>query len=55
MKNYIVGKDTILINYLIEELKYSHKEAKKKLADNQILVNNKKITHYNFKILNIIF
>lgn len=50
MKNYIVGKDTILINYLIEELKYSHKEAKKKLANNQILVNNKKITQYNYNL-----
>ena len=50
MKNYIVNKDTILINYLIEELKYSHKEAKKKLANNQILVNNKKITQYNYNL-----
>lgn len=52
MQKYIIKKETILIDYLINDLKYAHKEAKKKLTNEQILVNNKKITQYNFKLKN---
>lgn len=48
MKSYIINNEIILIDYLINELKYSHKEAKKKLANEQVSVNNTIITKYNY-------
>lgn len=50
LKNYNVNNEDILINYLVKNLHYSHKEAKKKLTNGQIVVNQKKITQYNFKL-----
>lgn len=50
MKNYTVLEECILIDFLKEELKYSHKEAKKKLMNGQIIINNKVITKYNFPL-----
>ena len=48
MKNYIIEKEISLIDYLINVLNYSHKEAKKKLSNEQILINNKVVTKYNY-------
>lgn len=48
MKNYIIEKEINLIDYLINVLNYSHKEAKKKLSNEQILINNKVVTKYNY-------
>ena len=50
VKNYYINKEYILIEYLMNDLKYSHKEAKKKLTNGNILVNQKKVTQYNFKL-----
>ena len=48
MKSYIINNEIFLIDYLINELKYSHKEAKKKLVNNQVSVNDTIITKYNY-------
>lgn len=48
VQNYSINKEDILINYLMSDLKYTHKEAKKKLANGQVFVNQKQITQYNF-------
>lgn len=48
MIKYIIKKEIILIDYLINELKYSHKDAKKKLSNEQISVNNNVITNYDY-------
>lgn len=50
MQKYVVNNDDILINYLINILKYTRKEAKKKLVNRQVFVNQKQITQYNFKL-----
>lgn len=50
VQNYIVNNEDILIDYLINNLKYTHKDAKKKLANGNVLVNQKQITQYNFKL-----
>lgn len=50
LKNYVIKNENTLINYLIMDLHYTHKEAKKKLANGQVLVNQKKITQYNFNL-----
>lgn len=48
MKKYIVTNEVFLIEFLVKILKYSHKEAKKKLTNGNIFVNQKQITQYNF-------
>lgn len=48
VQDYVINKEYILMDYLINNLKYTHKEAKKKLTNGNILVNQKKITQYNF-------
>lgn len=50
MQNYSINKEDILINYLMNYLNYSHKEAKRKLANGQVFVNQKQVTQYNFKL-----
>lgn len=50
VQDYIVNNEDILIDYLINNLKYPHKDAKRKLANGNVLVNQKKITQYNFKL-----
>lgn len=50
LKNYIVKNENTLINYLVIDLHYTHKEAKKKLTNGQVLVNQKQITQYNLKL-----
>lgn len=50
MQNYSINKEDILINYLMNDLNYSHKEAKRKLANGQVFVNQKQVTQYNFKL-----
>lgn len=52
LKNYRVNKECILMDYLTDVLKYTHKEAKRKLTNGNILVNQKQITQYNFKLNN---
>ena len=48
VKNYIANNDIILIDYLVQVLNYKHKDAKRKLAYEQVLINNKVITKYNY-------
>ncbi len=50
VQNYSVNKEDILMDYLMNNLKYTHKDAKKKLANGNVLVNKKQITQYNFKL-----
>lgn len=50
LKDYVINKECILMDYLTDVLKYTHKEAKKKLTNGNILVNQKQITQYNFKL-----
>ena len=50
MKKYIIDREISLIDYLTNNLKYSHKEAKKILANKQIVINGKTSTKYNYQL-----
>ena len=46
----IVKKESLLLDYLIEELKMPRKRIKQYLAHGSIYVNNNKTTKYNTKL-----
>lgn len=49
--NYIVNEPVILIDFLMNNMGKSHKDAKKLLTNEAIMVNNKTITKYNRPLL----
>ncbi len=49
MKEYVIRKESGLLNYLINDLHYSRNIAKKILLES-VLVNNKKVTKFDYKL-----